>query len=113
MNILRLGWSSWILILNIVLLILIIYKSNTYNTYDRFKNYAQQVDITNVVKSNPDVNEANENYAQLMYFIQNNPGKSLNFIEDIKNKFFTSSCNVKSNINFNNLVNTSKGVIFS
>lgn len=115
MNLLNLGISSWILILNLILFTILIlqYNVNRKNTYDTYKNYAQQVDITKVVKSNADVNSANQSYAELMYFIQNNPDKSVKFIEDIKNKFFAASCNIKSNIQFNNLVNSGSGMIFT
>lgn len=118
MNLLNLGISSWILILNLILLTILIVQANIKYSkhdkiYDNYKNYAQQVDITKVIKSNADVNNANQNYAELMHFIQNNPDKSVKFIEDIKNKFFTASCNIKSNIQFNNLTNSANGMIFN
>jgi hypothetical protein len=114
MNLLHLKWSSWIIILNIVLLSALIYNTiKKERVFDFFGNYAQQVDVTNVTKSDPDTNAANENYAQLMYFIQNHPDKSFKFIQDIQNKFFLPSCSVKPNINFNGLMKSGGGMIFS
>lgn len=118
MNLLQLNWSSWIIVLNILLLSALIYNTIKHKRiYDFFGNYANQVDITKVTQSDPDTNTANENYAQLMYYIQQHPDKSLRFIQDIQNKFFTTSCTVKPNINFNNLMangtGAGSGMIFS
>jgi len=112
MNLLKLGKSSWILILNIILLgILLTVLMST--TRDSFINYPQQVNPDATVKSNPEANTANNNYASILMFLQSNPSKSVKFIADIKQKFFTDSCNVKDNIDFNNLAQLPNGMPFS
>jgi len=112
MNLSKLATSSWIIILNIFLLIILFY--NLYlKSSDSFINYPQQVDPMAKPVSNPDIEAANNNYASLLMFIQNNPSKSLNFIQDIRKKFFDDSCKVKSNIDFSTIAQLPLGVPFS
>lgn len=73
-----------------------------------FVNYPQQVDITKVIPSDSDKEEANQNYAQILNYISKNPSNSINFIEDIRQKFFSPSCSVKTKIDFSGLMNNSK-----
>ena len=72
MNLARLGFSAWIIILNIVLLttLLIVVTSNRR---DYFVNYPQQVNPTAPIKSNPEANTANNNYASILMYIQRIP----------------------------------------
>ncbi len=70
---------------------------------ESYINYPQQVDTKKVIESDPDANQANENYAQILYYLQKNPGKSVNFIADLQKTFFDANCSVKSNINFNTI----------
>ena len=111
MNITKLGVSSWIIILNIILLLTLLYVI-TINKSDSFINYPQQFDplAKPDTSSTADIAEANNNYASILMFIQKNPSKSIKFIEDIKQKFFDDSCNVKSNIDFSNIIHSSNGI---
>ena len=114
MNITKLGFSSWIIILNIVLLLTLIYVITT-NNHDSFINYPASSSnplakpTTTTIAVAADVAEANNNYASILMFIQKNPSKSIKFIQDIKQKFFDNSCTVKSNIDFSNMLHTSNG----
>ena len=111
MNLTKLGGSSWILILNLLLLtILVIQIIGKWK--ENFVNYPQQVDPNAPIQENPDIAAANNNYAALLMFLKNNPSKSTNFIIDIKQKFFKEDCQVK-NIDFQNLANFSDGVPFT
>jgi hypothetical protein len=112
MNLTKLGFSAWIIILNIVLLtILLIVVTSKRGEY--FVNYPQQVDPNAPIKSNPEANTANNNYASILMYIKNNPSSSLKFISDIKQKFFNDSCTVKDNIDFNNIAQMPSGMPFS
>lgn len=111
MNLDRLGYSSWIIFLNITLFIIFLYVLST-KSKDSFINYAQQIDPLAKPKSNPEANTANNNYASILMYIQQNPSKSLNFIKDIKDKFFEDSCKVKSNIDFTNIASLTGGLPF-
>jgi hypothetical protein len=112
MNLTKLGYSSWIIILNLILLFALLYILYSKHS-DSFINYPQQVDPMAKPKSNPDVEAANNNYASLLMFIQNNPSKSLNFIQDVRKKFFDDTCKVKSNIDFSTIAQLPLGVPFS
>ena len=117
MNLTKLGLSSWIIILNIILLLTLSYVI-FINQRDSFINYPQQVDPLAKPQSTElsavaGVSEANNNYASILMFIQNNPSNSVKFIEDIKQKFFDSSCKVKSNIDFNNIAQMPNGMPFN
>ena len=112
MNLSKLQWSSWIIILNITLLTVLIVKIYFTKSIDNFINYPQQVNPMAPIKSNQAVNTANNNYASLLLFLQQNPSKSGKFISDIKNKFFNNNCNVKDNIDFENLSKMSNGMPF-
>ena len=111
MNIDKLGFSSWIIFLNITLFIILLYKLIVNNS-EYFINYPQQVNPMAIPKSNPNIDAANNNYAAILMFIKDNPSKSIKFIQDIKQKFFDDSCKVKSNIDFNNISQLPLGVIF-
>ena len=112
MNLLKLGKSSWIIILNMILLgtLLIVIMSNKR---DSFINYPQQVNPNASVKSNPEANTANNNYASILMFLQKNPSNSVKFIADIKQKFFNDGCTVKDTIDFNNIAQMPNGMPFS
>lgn len=112
MNLYKLGFSSWIILLNLTLLLILIYILYSKPS-DSFVNYPQQVDPMAKPVSNPDIEAANNNYASLLMFIQNNPSKSLNFIQDIRQKFFDDTCKVKSNIDFSTIAQLPLGVPFS
>lgn len=62
--------------------------------------------------SEEELEAANSNYAALLLFIQKYPARSIPFIEDVKNKFYESSCTVKSSIDFPSLAAFPKGMIF-
>jgi hypothetical protein len=112
MNLIKLDHSLWIIIINIVLLVILLYKLYSKSS-DSFINYPQQVDPMAKPVLNPDIEQANNNYSALLMFIQNNPSKSLKFIQDIKKKFFDDSCKVKSNIDFRSIAQLPLGVSFS
>ncbi len=99
--------ASWIIFLNLFLLGLLLFQLFDI-TKQGFINYPQQVDPTKPVKSDPDADEANQNYVQILHYMSKNPLKSTRFIEDIRTKFFNPSCSVKSNINFAELMNNTK-----
>jgi uncharacterized membrane protein len=107
----RLGYSSWIIILNILLFIILLYVLST-KYRDSFVNYSQQVDPNAKPKSNPEANTANNNYASILMYIQKTPTDSLNFIKDIKSKFFDDTCKVKSTIDFTNIAVMPDGLPF-
>lgn len=73
------------------------------NIIDSFENNVSEEDLS----------EANNHYALLLLFLQQNPTKSIKFIEDIKGKFFNESCSVKDNIDFSNIAQFKNGMIFS
>ena len=114
MNLTKLGKSSWIIILNLllgaILIWILISKSNEY-----FTNYPQQVNPL-APPSNSSASAAaiaaNNNYAALLMYIKNNPSNSIKFIQDIKQKFFDTTCNVKSTIDFKNIAQMPNGVLF-
>jgi Trk-type K+ transport system membrane component len=114
MNLTKLGKSTWIIILNLVLVIILIgllmLKSREY-----FTNYPQQVNPLAAPESSPEsaaASAANNNYAALLMYIKNNPSNSIKFIQDIKQKFFDSTCNVKNTIDFKNVAQMPNGVLF-
>jgi hypothetical protein len=111
MNLTKLGFSSWIIFLNITLLLVLLiqlYKQPR----ESYVNYPQQVNPSAPVKSDPDAAAANNNYASILMFLQKNPAKSVKFISDIKQKFFTDGCTVKDNIDFNNIAQLPDGMPF-
>ena len=115
MNLLHLGSSSWIVILNLILAIALIIVL-LGNPRERFINYPQMPNPMASVPSGTDSNEAasaNNDYASLLMFIKQNPQKSAKFITDIKQKFFKSSCEVKDTIDFANLAKMPGGMPFS
>ena len=80
---------------------------------EHFINYPEQVNPSAAISSDSDASAAaNNNYASILMFIQNNPSKSDKFIEDIKSKFFDTSCNVKSNIDFQSIATMPYGMPF-
>lgn len=80
---------------------------------ESYINYAQQVDPEAKVTTNPAIANANTSYASILLFLQNNPAQSAKFITDLKDKFFTESCTVKNNIDFNNIAQLPNGAPFS
>ena len=112
MNLTKLGFSSWIIILNIMLFLTLLYLIGI-NQRDSFMNYPQQVDpLAKPQSTTNGAPEANNNYASILMFIQKNPSNSIKFIEDIKQKFFDDSCTVKSSIDFNNIAQMPSGMPF-
>ena len=111
MNLSKLGPSSWIIFLNIGLLLILLYVLSI-NFRESFINYPQQIDPNAKPKSDPEAASANNNYASVLMYIQSNPSKSLKFIQDVKSKFFNDSCTVKSNIDFNSIAQMSDGMPF-
>ena len=91
-----------LIILFIIFFIIIALQFYRFNT-ESYINYPQQVDTKKEIESNPDANEANQNYAQILYYLQKNPEKSVNFITDLQKTFFDANCSVKPNIDFNTL----------
>jgi hypothetical protein len=79
---------------------------------DSFVNYPQQVNPIAKITNNADSTTANNNYASILLFLQNNPSKSGKFIADIKNKFFMDSCTVKDNIDFTSIAQMPDGMPF-
>jgi hypothetical protein len=112
MNLIKLGYSSWIIFLNILLILVLIYVI-FFKQHEYFINYPQQVNPISLVKSNPDATAANNNYASILIFLKNNPAKSVKFIEDIKHKFFDNNCSVRNDIDFNNIAKFPLGMPFS
>jgi hypothetical protein len=114
MNLSALGVSVWILVLNVVLLIILCIQLVTHflDSSDSFINYPSSVDPQAPITENPDIADANNNYAALLMFLKDNPSKSAKFIMDIKQKFFEESCQVKNNIDFNNIASFLEGPIF-
>jgi hypothetical protein len=111
MNLTRLGFSSWILILNLFLFFTFLYVV-FHTSSELFVNYPQQVNPRATPKSDPDATNANNNYASLLLYIQSNPSKSVDFVQDIKQKFFNSACTIKSNIDFANIAQMPNGMPF-
>ena len=113
MNLTKLGFSSWIIILNIMLFLTLLYLISI-NQRDSFMNYPQQVDpLAKVQNTNNAATEANNNYASILMFIQKNPSNSIKFIDDVKQKFFDDSCQVISSIDFNNIAQMPNGMPFN
>ena len=113
MNLSKLYFSSWIIVLNIILLLTLLYVISIKHR-DSFINYPQQVDpLMKVPATDSKASDANNNYASILMYIQNNPSKSIKFIEDIKQKFFDESCNVKTNIDFTNIAQMRNGMPFN
>jgi hypothetical protein len=111
MNLTKLGISGLIIFLNLALLLILLYVIQQ-PTLDLFTNYPQQVNPMAEPKSNPEKDSANNNYASILLYIKNNPSKSFKFIQDIKQKFFDSSCSIKSDIDFNKIAQMPNGMVF-
>jgi hypothetical protein len=118
MNLSKLGYSSWIIIINVILilaLIIRIFLPLFTTQYDTYINYIHQVDPTVEIDStvSSEIATANNSYASLLMYIKNNPSKSAKFIADIKDKFFNDNCTVKSDIDFGNIAQFKGGMPFS
>jgi len=111
MNLTKLGFSSWIIFLNITLILVLLIQLYRYSN-ESYINYSQQVNPSAPIKSDPDATAANNNYASILMFLQKNPAKSVKFIKDIKQKFFMDDCTVKDNIDFNNIAQLPDGMPF-
>ena len=79
---------------------------------DAFLNYPQQVNPVAAMTTQPEVTAANDNYAALLLFLQNNPSQTARFLADIQQKFFDKSCIVRSDIDFQGIVNFTNGAPF-
>ena len=116
MNPAKLGFSAWLIILNSILLmtLIVIILMNTDSVNETFINYPEQVNPSAKISSDSDASAtANNNYASILMFLQKNPAKSGKFIEDIKSKFFDTSCNIKSDIDFKSIATMPYGMPFS
>jgi hypothetical protein len=111
MNLTKLGPSVWIIFLNIVLLIILLYTLS-YKRYDSFINYPQQVNPSAKPTTNSGRDTANNNYASILMYVQQNPAQSVKFIQDVKQKFFDDSCKVKTNIDFSDIAQLPDGMPF-
>jgi hypothetical protein len=111
MNLTKLGISGLIIFLNLALLLILLYVIQQ-PTLDLFTNYPQQLNPMAEPKSNPEKDSANNNYASILLYIKNNPSKTFKFIQDIKQKFFDSSCSIKSDIDFNKIAQMPNGMVF-
>jgi hypothetical protein len=111
MNLIKLGFSLWIIILNFILLFVLLIQLYR-NSKESYINYAQQVNPDGHISSNPEAETANNSYASILLFLQKNPAKSAKFISDIKGKFFNETCTVKDDIDFNNLAQLPLGMPF-
>jgi hypothetical protein len=103
--------STWIIL--IIVLLILFFVLLVLSQRETFTNYPQQVDPTAPIKTNSDAITANNNYAALLLYIQNNPSNSIKFIQDIQQKFFDSNCNLKSNIDFSTIAQMPNGMPFS
>lgn len=112
MNLFKLGASVWLLALILILIALLAVRL-TAEVRDSFTNYPQQVNPLATPNSNPDAANANNNYASILLFIQQNPQQSGKFIADVKQKFFSDDCTVKNNIDFPNIAQMPAGMPFS
>lgn len=117
MNLLKLKSSLWIIIINLILILILIWNLYVNLSY---KYFTDLPDILNSIsKMSPSITQLNDssmvnnNYASILLFIQQNPQKSSQFISDIKQKFFKSSCEVKDNIDFKNIAQMTNGMPFS
>lgn len=111
MNLTRPCKSYLMVLLNLTLLLGLLYV--IWQPYlELFTNYPQQVNPSAEPKSNPEKDAANNNYAAILLYVKNNPSESFKFIQDIKQKFFDSSCSIKSNIDFNKIAQLPNGMIF-
>jgi hypothetical protein len=108
MNLSKLGFSAWIILLNILLLLLLL-RQLIHRKGESFVNLPQQVDPDAPVKEDPAIAAANDSYSSLLVFLKDHPDKSGPFIKDIRNKFFTNDCKVKSYIDFNDIVSIPSG----
>jgi hypothetical protein len=79
---------------------------------DTFVNVPQQVNPEAPITTDSAVTEANDQYAALLLFIKNNPSKAAGFLTDIQRKFFDRSCTLRSDINFNDILNFPEGAPF-
>jgi len=69
-----------------------------------YMNYMKPSDPMGPSTSNDAAEDANQHYASLLLYLQQNPQKSIKFIEDIKKKFFEKDTKVRSDIDFANLL---------
>ena len=113
MNLTKLGFSGWIIVLNVFLLVLLLVQLSQARGKEAFLNIPQQVDPDAPLKKDPAVDTANMNYTSLLAFIKENPLKSGPFIQDIRQKFFADTCAVKNYIDFNNIISLPNGPIFT
>lgn len=79
---------------------------------DTFVNVPQQVNPEAPITTDSAVTEANDQYAALLLFLKNNPSKAAGFLTDIQRKFFDRSCTLRSDIDFNDILNFPEGAPF-
>ena len=117
MNLLKSKSSFWIIIIILILFLILIWNLYVKVPYEYFTDLPDILD--SISKMSPSITQlndpsmANNNYSSLLLFIQQNPQKSSEFISDIKQKFFKSTCEVKDNIDFKNIAQMTNGMPFS
>jgi hypothetical protein len=94
------------LLLGILLLFILFFYISTTNRLSQNENFNTKD------PSQEDLEAANSHYAALLLFIQKYPARSIPFIEDVKNKFYETSCTVKPSIDFSSIASFPKGMIF-
>jgi len=62
--------------------------------------------------SKEDLEAANNHYIALLLFIQQYPMQSIKLMDDVKNKFFSDGCTVKSTIDFKKVAQLPNGLVF-
>ena len=100
-------------LLVVLLVTLFVYCLNrSLSRRDAFLNYPQQVNPMAAITTKSEATTANDNYAALLLFLQNNPSQTARFLADIQQKFFDKSCIVRSDIDFQGIVNFTNGAPF-
>lgn len=112
MNRVSLNSMGWIAVGLIIVALLVSRATRHPSHIDTFLNVPQQVNPDAPIATNPDVSTANDNYAALLLFLQNNPSQAARFLADIQQKFFDKSCTVRSDVDFQGIVNFSNGAPF-
>ncbi len=106
----RLHRLVFLILLLILLIVIAVYNVNKGK--EHYMNYPEQVNPFGSIQANPEAAQANNNYASILLYLQKNPARSVKFIEDIKNKFFDTNCNVKHDINFTEIAKMPDGMVF-
>jgi hypothetical protein len=100
--------GGWIIILILVLSVILIVRRNI--VYERFTVYPHVLDPMTIPDDKKETyqgditpEEANSAYKTILSFIEKNPSSSVKYIEDVRQKFFTGTCNVKVPIDFSTI----------